>query len=83
MLKICFFARLREVLGTGNESLPMESISDVASLLTLLQSRGGVWADELRIEKSLQVAINHEIATLDSRLKEGDEVAFFPPVTGG
>ena len=83
MLKVCFFARLRESLGTGVESVAVDGLTDVAALMQRLQTKGGVWEQEFSADNSLQVAINHQVAQCDSGLKDGDEVAFFPPVTGG
>jgi len=83
MLKILYFASLREMLGSGAESLDLpEGVGDVGSLLGLLAGRGGEWA-KLATVKNLRYAVNQEMARLDSPLKAGDEVAFFPPVTGG
>jgi molybdopterin synthase sulfur carrier subunit len=83
MLKILYFASLRETLGRGAESLDLpDGVNDVGSLLTLLKSRGSEW-EKLGSVKNLRYAVNQEMARLDSPLKAGDEVAFFPPVTGG
>ena len=83
MLKILYFASLREMLGSGAESIDLPNgVGDVGSLLKLLAGRGGEWA-KLATVKNLRYAVNQEMARLDSPLKTGDEVAFFPPVTGG
>ena len=83
MLKILYFASLREMLGSGAESIDLpEGVGDVGSLLKLLAGRGGEW-ERLATVKNLRYAVNQEMARLDSPLKAGDEVAFFPPVTGG
>lgn len=83
MLKILYFASLREMLGCGSESVELpESVGDVGALLKLLTARGGEWG-RLAAVKNLRYAVNQEMARLDSPLKTGDEVAFFPPVTGG
>ncbi len=83
MLKILYFASLREMLGSGAESIDLpEGVGDVGSLLKLLTGRGGEW-EKLATVKNLRYAVNQEMARLDSPLKAGDEVAFFPPVTGG
>jgi molybdopterin synthase sulfur carrier subunit len=83
MLKILYFASLRETLGCGAENLDLQGrVSNIDELLNVLTARGGEWAT-LRTAKNLRYAINQEMARLDSPLKDGDEVAFFPPVTGG
>lgn len=83
MLKILYFASLREMLGSGAESIALpDGVGDVGGLLKLLAGRGGEWA-KLATVKNLRYAVNQEMARLDSPLKVGDEVAFFPPVTGG
>jgi molybdopterin synthase sulfur carrier subunit len=83
MLKILYFASLRETLGRGEESLDLpDGVSDVGGLLQALTARGGAW-ETLSVVKNLRYAVNQEMGRLDSPLKAGDEIAFFPPVTGG
>ena len=83
-LTLLYFARLREALGTGSEKVePAASVTDVAELLDWLRARGDAWSDELGPSRSLRVAVNQEMADLATPLRDGDEVAFFPPVTGG
>lgn len=83
-LTLLYFARLREALGTGSESVePGDSVTDVAELMDWLRARGETWSDELGPSRSLRVAVNQEMADLATPLRDGDEVAFFPPVTGG
>lgn len=83
MLKILYFASLREMLGRAAEEIALPSgVTDVAGLLKFLMARGGDW-EKLATVKNLRFAVNQEMARLDTPLKEGDEVAFFPPVTGG
>ena len=81
MIKVLFFAQLRELLET--ESLEFNQEFDtVASLRKALQARSAVWQESLENGKTL-VALNQSIADDNATLKDGDEVAFFPPVTGG
>ena len=83
MLTILYFASLREALGHSTELLDLPpEVHDVGGLLNLLIARGGDWA-KLGSVKNMRYAVNQEMARLDSPLKAGDEVAFFPPVTGG
>jgi molybdopterin synthase sulfur carrier subunit len=84
MVTILYFARLREALGTGREELALpEGVGDVASLREALVGRGGAWAQELGGSRNVRMAVNQDIATADTSVKDGDEIAFFPPVTGG
>ena len=84
MLTVIYFARLREALGSGSEQLVLPpDVRDVDGLRRHLQSRGGVWQEELRPGSPLRVAVNQEIGHGNTPVADGDEVAFFPPVTGG
>ncbi len=83
MLKIFYFAGLRERLGLGGEELELPAgVGDVAALRDLLAARGGAW-ESLATLQNLRYAVNQQMARPDSPLRAGDEVAFFPPVTGG
>ncbi|WP_396622440.1 molybdopterin converting factor subunit 1 [Marinobacter sp. W-8] len=81
-LTVRFFARLREELGTETLTLPASEHQTVEDLLTHLASRGGAWA-QLTGGQPVMVAVNQSMAKPSSRVQPGDEVAFFPPVTGG
>ena len=83
MIKILYFASLREKFGTSGESLELPSgVSDVGGVLATLAARGGEWAS-LASVKNLKSAVNQDMARHDTPVTDGDEVAFFPPVTGG
>jgi molybdopterin synthase sulfur carrier subunit len=83
MIKILYFASLREKLGTSGESLVLPAgVNDVAGVLATLAARGGEWAS-LASVKNLKSAVNQDMARHDTPVKAGDEIAFFPPVTGG
>lgn len=82
-LKLLFFARLRETLGVARESLNLEAPATVADLLEHLRTRGGAWSTELAPGRNFRIAVNQEMANLGTPLADGDEVAVFPPVTGG
>jgi len=83
MIKILYFASLREKLGTAGEALELPAgVTDVGGVLDLLAQRGGEWAT-LAAVKNLKSAVNQEMARHTTPVKAGDEVAFFPPVTGG
>lgn len=83
MIKLLYFAGLRERLGTGAESLALPAgIGTAAALRDHLARRGGEWL-ALTTTRNLRVAVNQTMVGFDAPLKAGDEVAFFPPVTGG
>ncbi|MCK7545258.1 molybdopterin converting factor subunit 1 [Marinobacter bryozoorum] len=77
-----FFARLREELGTDRETLPCEPGQTAGNLLEQLSSRGGAWA-QLTGDQPVMIAVNQAMAKPATPVQPGDEVAFFPPVTGG
>jgi len=81
-VKVLYFAGLREQLGTSGEDLDV-SPTTVAALRSQLMARGGAWQSALAQGKALRVAVNQEMAQPTTPVKPGDEVAFFPPVTGG
>ena len=83
-LKVLYFAALSERLGTRGEDLEVSpTVATVAGLRALLMDRGGAWQSALAQGKALRVAVNQEMALPTTPVKSGDEVAFFPPVTGG
>ncbi|MGE5525070.1 MAG: molybdopterin converting factor subunit 1 [Rhodospirillaceae bacterium] len=84
MITILYFARLRESLGRSSEQLDLPAgVRDIAALRQWLAQRGGAWTDELGAGKNVRAAVNQTMARGDEPLRSGDEVAFFPPVTGG
>ncbi len=84
MIKLLYFAGLREALGTASESLaPLSGVADIASLRAHLAARGGAWGEQFAPARQLRAAVNHDLAVAQSAIADGDEVAFFPPVTGG
>lgn len=84
MLEVLFFARLREQLGVDRLQVPFsERVATLAALQDyLISEHGPDWAQALQAENVLR-AVNQDMAELDVVLSAGDEVAFFPPVTGG
>lgn len=81
-LTIRFFARLREELDTDSEVLPCEAGQTAGDLLQQLARRGGSW-QQLAGDQPVMIAVNQAMARPGTPVKPGDEVAFFPPVTGG
>ena len=83
-VKVLFFAGLREQLGTSAEELELPSgVTTVAALRSHLLNRGDSWKSALGESKLVRTAVNHDMVPATARIKAGDEVAFFPPVTGG
>ena len=82
MIKILYFASLRERLGSAEETL-QEVPPTIAALRELLMSRGGVWSEVFAEDRAILAAVNQEMATAEQALQPNDEVGFFPPVTGG
>jgi molybdopterin synthase sulfur carrier subunit len=81
--RILFFAGLREALGTGSEALALPAgVATVGALRDHLVARGEPWG-ALATTKNLRAAVNQQMVGLDAPVRAGDEVAFFPPVTGG
>jgi len=84
MIKILYLAKLRDDLGTSGESLDLPAgVTTVEDLRVHLMARGGAWREALASNGSLCVAVNFDIAQPATGIKPGDEIAFFPPVTGG
>ncbi|MDC9582744.1 molybdopterin synthase sulfur carrier subunit [Xenorhabdus sp. PR6a] len=81
MIKVLFFAQVRELVGTDSLELPND-YPTVAHLRQALTERGERWALALEEGKVLS-AVNQSFTHAEYALNEGDEVAFFPPVTGG
>ena len=83
MIEIRYFASLREALECDRERLDWPAPQAAAVLLAQLRARGEPWTRALGAGTRVMVAINPEIAGPDAVVTDGDEVAFFPPVTGG
>ncbi|MCQ9377611.1 molybdopterin converting factor subunit 1 [Methyloversatilis sp. XJ19-49] len=82
-IKVLYFAALREALGTPGETLELPGgCTTLGDVRALIAGRGGDW-DRLAQMKNLRAAINQRMADPAATVADGDEVAFFPPVTGG
>jgi len=82
MLRVLYFARLRERFGVAEETFAFDGAT-VADLLDALRARGGAWAEELAAGRTFRVAVNQHVATPETPLVGAAEIAVFPPVTGG
>jgi molybdopterin synthase sulfur carrier subunit len=83
MIQVRYFARFREELGSDGESIEAANADTVESLLNQLSDRGGAWSRLFAEGQRVMVAVNQELAEPETPIRDGDEVAFFPPVTGG
>ncbi|HTP60630.1 MAG TPA: molybdopterin converting factor subunit 1 [Burkholderiales bacterium] len=83
-VKVLYFASVREKLGKDAEEIELPAgVATVAGLRSHLSARGGAWADALAEPRLLRAAVNQDMSKPTAAIKAGDEVAFFPPVTGG
>jgi molybdopterin synthase sulfur carrier subunit len=84
MVKVLYFARLKESLKYSIEEIDLPpDVNNIGTLKRHLASRGGVWQDVFTGKQLVRGAINHALVADDAIIHDGDEVAFFPPVTGG
>ena len=84
MAKILYFASLAETLGVRSEKLALpDDCRKVTDLVALLQTRGGAFDSSFDGSTRILVAINQEMSELAAEINDSDEIAFFPPVTGG
>ena len=83
-LELRFFASLREALNVSQENIEVPaSVKTISDLRLHLIRRGNPWAEVVAEGKVLRCALNQHMVDASTLLKEGAEVAFFPPVTGG
>jgi molybdopterin synthase sulfur carrier subunit len=83
-MQLLYFGWVRTRIGTGSEEIDLPAeISDVRGLIGWLQSRGQNYLDALQEIDSIRIAVNQELAELDAQITGADEVAVFPPMTGG
>ncbi len=83
-MRILYFAWLREKAGVSEETItPPDSVATVADLIEWQQQRGDGYGEAFADVAVVKVAVNQEHVGLDHPVSDADEVAFFPPVTGG
>ena len=83
-MTLLYFAWVRQKLGRGEEKIDLPAgVSTVAQLVEHLRLRGDDFSEVFSDLRRLRVAVNHEHVGWNTSLRDGDEIAFFPPVTGG
>ena len=83
-VKVLYFASLREKIGTHAEEIDLPAgVATVAALRDHLRGRGGSYEHAFAEKALLRSAVNQDMVQPAAAVKAGDEVAFFPPVTGG
>ncbi len=83
MIHVLYFASLRERLDTESENLALDGAATLGELKKKLATRGGAWAEIFTGGEPVLGAVNQEMAQDETPVNDGDEVGFFPPVTGG
>ena len=83
-IKLFYFAKVREILGIDREEIDVESdIKTLAELVAFLKLRGSQWQSIFEMSSSYRMAVNQELVEANHTINPNDEVAFFPPITGG
>lgn len=83
-MQILYFAWVRELIGTGEETLELpDTVSDVSQLLAWLRTRGEGYEEALADPARIRVAVNQTYVRNEHPIRPDDEIAIFPPVTGG
>jgi molybdopterin synthase sulfur carrier subunit len=83
-IKVLYFARIKEAVNYSTEDIELpDDVQTITALKNYLSLRGDTWADLFNGKQTLRAAINHELVDNLAIIHAGDEVAFFPPVTGG
>jgi sulfur-carrier protein len=83
-IKILYFARLKEAVNYSSENIDLPiDVKTVTALKNHLSLRGEIWANLFNGKQVVRAAINHNLVDDLAAISAGDEVAFFPPVTGG
>ena len=83
-MQLLYFGWVRSRIGIGGETIdPPADVADVRGLIGWLQSRGPGYGEAFADLSVIRVAVNQEMAELDAAVAREDEIALFPPMTGG
>ena len=83
-MQLLYFGWVRIKMGIDREKIDLPAgVTDVQGLIEHLREQGGAYAEALGDISMVRVAVNQELTDLDQAISEGDEVALFPPMTGG
>jgi molybdopterin converting factor subunit 1 len=83
-MRVLYFAWVKQKIGIGEEDVsPPPEVRDVAGLVAWLATRSPGHAGAFANARTIRAAVNQDFATPDHPVAAGDEIAFFPPVTGG
>ena len=83
-MQLLYFGWVRSKIGISGETLdPPAGVADVRGLIGWLQDRGDGYSEAFADLSVIRVAVNQEMAELDASIAAGDEIALFPPMTGG
>jgi sulfur-carrier protein len=84
MTKLLYFARVRQIVGKGEEEVELPaSLATVSDLMSWLTDRDESYAHAFADRRIIRAAVDQSHASLDAPIKGAREIAFFPPVTGG
>ena len=82
-MKILYFANLKQTIGKSEETIKIKGKIKIKEIINQLKQKNNLYKKAFENTKNLKCAINCEYADFDRFVTDGDEVAFFPPVTGG
>jgi molybdopterin synthase sulfur carrier subunit len=83
-VRILYFAWLRERIGCAAEQVDLpDDVATLGGLIAVLRSRGAGYEAVFSLGRVVRAAVNQDFATPETAISAGDEIAFFPPVTGG
>jgi sulfur-carrier protein len=83
-MQVLYFGWVRAKIGKEREEIELpDSVGDLRALIAWLAAKGGGYHDALADMTAVRAAVNQELTGLEAKIGNGDEVAFFPPMTGG